>query len=421
MKNMKFLMMLMLFVATDLYADGLKYAEEDYKIQQGETLSSILYSKGVHGGSHLYGTAGNDGYVTENKELNPQIKNWNALHPGTVIKIKYPSTTTTSSSVDVEENYLIQEGDTLSGVLYSKGTKGIKNLYAKDGYVEKNKKLNPSVANWEKLVPGTTIRLVYKGTSPVTNAQVLDAENKLYTENKPEPIETKTPDVKPIELKTPENTTGHFLEHRFFLGLGVGYDKENQTTQSISTRGALTFPILQYQLYYRPVGDPEASSWEYRFLAQANKGLAVKGVSMPFGGQVEVGFGRYSLFKFGTTRFNPNIDLSFDIGNTFTSDASDNFSARERHILWFGFKPELVSYIGSTMVEYYPFVYKSLYMKSMDDKFSGWKFGLKADVGLAFKNALYGSVEYNYERHENQVPTVVLSLQELIFGVGYRF
>ena len=438
-KSAKLLMLSTLFVVPGLYADNQQYIEENYSIHKGDTLSNVLYNKGVHEASLLYGFEGNKSWVSENKEINPQIKNWDKLEPGDVIKIKYPSSIDNSSSNDVEELYVVKKGDTLSEILYSKGTTGIKTLYSKNGYVEKNEKLNPQISKWEKLEKGTTIKIVYKKnlnantTVPeikeaVVKAPVKEVKAKPADKNQDsdlekiiDTIDSEKDSAAPAEAKAEENSSDYFLEHRFLLGMGLGFNKETQVTQTINTKAAVTFPILQYQMFYRPSSNLDAASWEYRFLLEINKGLATKGVGLPFGGKVEIDFGRYSLFKFGTTRFSPNINLIFDADSSITADVSSTLLARERRTLWLGFKPELVSYIGSTMIEYYPFVYKSLYMKSMSDSFSGWKVGLKTNVGLAYNNSLFGSFEYNYERHGNQLPTVVLSMHNILLGLGYRF
>jgi len=327
-----------------------------------------------------------------------------------VLTASYPLFSNTTYD---EEAYVVKKGETLSGLLYERGITEAKSLYEQGGWVDKNKNINPGIEYWEKLKPGTVVKLVYRKAPEAKIVYQKDLEEKT--------VDVKKADTKVEEIKPEEKVLGHFLENRFLLGFGVADNKEIQTTQTVNDNSAVTFPILQYQMYYRPTSELDASSWEYRFLVQIDKGLKTRGVNMPFGGQVEIGFGRHSLFKFGTTRFNPNIDLSFDINNTITSDVNDNLSARERQVLWLGLKPELVSYIGSTMMEYYPFLYKSLYMKSMSDTFSGWKFGLRTNVGIAFNNSLYGSFEYNYERHNDKTPLVVISLHNFVFGIGYRF
>jgi hypothetical protein len=434
MKRITLLILSTLFAITSLYAGSPQYVQEDYIMKKGDTLSEVLYKKGVHKASLLYGFNGNESCVAKNEELNPQIQNWNTVPTGAVIKIEYPFSTRKAACADVEKNYIVKKGDTLSGILYAKGVKGIRRLYAKDGYVEKNKQLNPNISDWTKLQRGTVIKIMYRKCSRhkkhvvktqevYSNVQAPVEGTEAWLSTQPNAEQVNPLGGSPAEAKVEEKALDYFLENRILLGFALGYDKYVQTSSITDISAGINFPMLflQYQLYYRPTSNVDISSWEYRFMVELNKGLETSGINIPVSSQIEFGFGRYSLFKIGTTRFNPNIDLCFDINNTVAADINNNFSVSGRQTLWFGFKPELVSYIGSNMIEYYPFIYKSLYTGSLNEKFNSWKFGLKANVGLAFKNSLYGSFEYDYERHENTASTEVLYINNILFGLGYRF
>jgi len=63
-----------------------KHRTIEYQVQKGDTLSEILYYKGVVGEKNLYT---NQGFVKTNQERNAHIKDWNQLKPKTVLKLDY--------------------------------------------------------------------------------------------------------------------------------------------------------------------------------------------------------------------------------------------------------------------------------------------------------------------------------------------
>ena len=260
----------------------------------------------------------------------------------------------------VEKAYTVKQGDTLSGVLSREGSLRKEQLYGHsgdEGVVKENKEINPQVKNWNKLMPKDEIKIKYPERRHKRHSGVTNKEPVCATTTAPVNT-TMEPTVVPVVAVNSEKD--YFIEHRFGLGLGFGFDTETQIVQVVRSDRTVIFPIFLYDLRYRATRDLKAASWEYRFLGQLQHTLAVSNTALPLDGQFEIGFGRYSLFKYGRTRFNPNIDMNFEFNSNVTADVDGNKSARRKSILWIGIKPEFVSYINKTMIEYYPFIYKSL-------------------------------------------------------------
>ena len=84
----------------------------EYKVQKGDTLSSIAKKYGVT--------------VDEILKVNPEITNPNLIYVGQIIKIPVPSATSTSAVKEEKVYHTVQRGETLSGIAKKYGTNYMK-------------------------------------------------------------------------------------------------------------------------------------------------------------------------------------------------------------------------------------------------------------------------------------------------------
>lgn len=66
------------------------FVYEIYQVKKGETLSGILFDRGLGRGNKQDPLYGSRGWVDKNKEINPRLKDWRLLQIGETVALKYP-------------------------------------------------------------------------------------------------------------------------------------------------------------------------------------------------------------------------------------------------------------------------------------------------------------------------------------------
>ena len=189
-----------IFFEKKVYSDsvgGKRSFYETYIVEKGESLWKIL------GRSRPLTPERYAEKLKDFQRTNPQVKDPSRLTPGQ--KILVPSANRDEGAEDGKTyTYVVQKGDSLSGIYVSRGAPG-KRLKE---FIEAVREINPAVDNVDLIYAGSTLLLpseAYFGEAP---AQVAAAERPEppapeAPASAPRPAEKETPAPRPEETGTP--------------------------------------------------------------------------------------------------------------------------------------------------------------------------------------------------------------------------
>ncbi len=202
--------------------------QEKYRVNKDDTLSEILWRKGVKGKKALYGKSGNEGAVMENKHLNPQISNWRRIKPGDVIKLVIPDKRKVDSPIKSEIPFA--PNDTVSG--YYIGHRF--NLGFGLTYVKEVQNVQILKTDAALIAPSIQYTFIYRNKA---NVNVPAWESKFFSELSYtfKPAEgTSLPINGKIEAGTSRYSMLKFGRNSVRPYLGLRYSFDSSVTQDIN-------------------------------------------------------------------------------------------------------------------------------------------------------------------------------------------
>lgn len=206
------------FGTENLWADDDEKSSDiptaEYQVKKGDTASKILFEMGIGTPESLNRLYGKTGWMGRLQAMNPKVT-LSTLYPGQKIRIpvldsssiaaqKETPLNTTQVASEAEqcipekgaarfEKYTVQEGDSLSSLLYKRGIghpDSKHRLFGRQGWMQRTQKFNSNITNWDHLLVGQQIVLLY----PNQNNDETCPPKEEFAEQK----EATKPSVEPI-------------------------------------------------------------------------------------------------------------------------------------------------------------------------------------------------------------------------------